>query len=85
MGCVGNLADPTDPEGSMLIMKVSDSPPCGERMPKDAPALTADEIKCLKVWITSLQPPPGTGGAGGTGGSTGGAGPGGGNMGGGAG
>ncbi|APR86907.1 hypothetical protein A7982_12256 [Minicystis rosea] len=87
-GCSGNLADPTDPTGSVLIMKVSDKPSCGERMPKDGTPLTDEEIKCLKVWITSLQP-QGTGGAGGGGiggaggGNVGGAG--GGNIGGGAG
>jgi hypothetical protein len=82
--CDGNLADPTDPEGSILAQKIGDKPPCGARMPLNGPVLTAEEITCIKVWITSLQPKPGTGGAGGVGG-TGGAAQGGGNMGGGAG
>jgi len=63
--------DPTDPVGSILIQKVSDAPPCGARMPKDGTPLTAEEITCLKVWITAQQP-LGTGGSGMGGGSMGG-------------
>lgn len=82
-GCDGNLADPTDPEGSVLVQMLGDSPPCGERMPKGGAALSADDVACIAAWIVRLQPPAGTGGAGG---STGGAGGmGGGNLGGGAG
>jgi hypothetical protein len=66
--CLGNLADPTDPEGSVIVQKLGDSPPCGERMPLHGDKLSEDDITCIKVWIVELQPPDGMGGAGGTGG-----------------
>lgn len=67
-GCSGNLADPTDPEGSVLYLKLGDMPPCGERMPKGAAPLSSDDLLCIRRWITRLQP-SNIGGAGGTGGS----------------
>lgn len=45
------LADPDDPDGSNLYLKLFASPPCGERMPLDAPALSASEAECVRDWI----------------------------------
>jgi hypothetical protein len=65
-GCAGNLADPTDPEGSVLYLKLGEMPPCGDRMPKDGTPLSDADMTCIRRWITRLQP-TNTGGAGGTG------------------
>lgn len=43
-----------DPDASYLIHKVSDTkPPCGGRMPLAQPALSADDISCLRSWVAS--------------------------------
>lgn len=44
--------DPDDPESSLLLRKLADSPPCGERMPAgDRPPLDATERACFKAWV----------------------------------
>lgn len=58
------LANPSDPSGSLLYKKFSDSPPCGSKMPLGS-SLSALEIKCIEDWIGSLDPNAGTGGGGG--------------------
>lgn len=45
------LADPKDPDGSLMYMKLFAEPPCGDRMPQGAPALTAGEAECVRDWI----------------------------------
>jgi hypothetical protein len=69
--CAGRvLADPNDPEGSVLYFKLEPSPPCGSKMPLTGTPLVEREIACVREWILSLQPGgSGTGGGGGAGGA----------------
>ncbi|WP_437536510.1 c-type cytochrome domain-containing protein [Sorangium sp. So ce726] len=46
---------PGDPDGSLLYQKVTDDPPCNNKMPL-GPALSADEMKCLYDYIAALPP-----------------------------
>jgi hypothetical protein len=55
--CAGVLADPSDPEGSLLYTKVGDAPTCGTRMPLTGEPLTEDELSCMRDWISGLLPP----------------------------
>jgi hypothetical protein len=57
-GCLdmGVLAVPEDPEASLLYLKLTGSPPCGEPMPLLGTALTAKEISCVKDWIAEQEP-----------------------------
>jgi hypothetical protein len=56
-GCVGVLADPSNPEASLLYTKVLDAPTCGTRMPLTGDPLTEDELSCVRDWISGLLPP----------------------------
>jgi hypothetical protein len=67
----GVLADPADPEGSVIYFKLAESPSCGSRMPLAGDPLTEEQLACVKEWIASLSPgttTSGTGGGGGAGG-----------------
>jgi hypothetical protein len=79
--CKGPLADPADPEGSVIYVKIAPAATCGSRMPLGAP-LSDSEIACVKSWIAGLTPSAatstGTGTGAGGGGGAGGAGAGGG-------
>jgi hypothetical protein len=57
--CVGILADPADPEASLLYTKVVGMPTCGARMPLTGEPLTEDELSCMRDWISGLLPPTG--------------------------
>jgi hypothetical protein len=75
--CPGQtIADPSDPEGSLLLSKLSDTPPCGARMPFATTPLSAVETDCIREWVAGLTPGMATGGGmagmGGMGGSAGG-------------
>ncbi|MBX3131364.1 MAG: hypothetical protein KF718_31895 [Polyangiaceae bacterium] len=80
------LVDPTDPESSLFIEKVTlKTPRCGDRMPLAAP-LSKANIDCVRQWVLQVaggaDGGAGTGGGGGsdassTGGSSGAAGDGG--------
>jgi hypothetical protein len=50
--CAGKILVPRDdPLGGLLVDKVAhDHPSCGDRMPQGLPALTPDEIACVKAW-----------------------------------
>jgi hypothetical protein len=50
--CAGRILVPSsDPTAGLLVEKVEQSPPsCGDRQPQALPALTADEISCVKRW-----------------------------------
>jgi hypothetical protein len=50
--CAGRILVPSsDPTSGLLVEKVAQSPPsCGDRQPQALPALTADEISCIKRW-----------------------------------
>lgn len=56
--CVGRgvLADPADPEGSVLFFKLEPSPACGSPMPLGGDPLTDDQLSCVRAWILSLGP-----------------------------
>ncbi len=41
---------------SYLLEKLGSSPGCGRQMPLGAPAFTADELACARVWVNSLNP-----------------------------
>jgi hypothetical protein len=56
-GCAGILADPANPEASLLYTKVADAPECGTRMPLTGEPLTEDEMSCMRDWISGLLPP----------------------------
>jgi hypothetical protein len=69
--CKTPLADPKDPAGSQIYVKISGTT-CGGQMPPGA-VLPASEIACVKEWIAGLTPSgatssgTGAGGAGGMG------------------
>ena len=67
--CAGKiLADPADPEGSVLYVKLASAMPCGGvQMPLGGEKLTSDELACVASWIGELSggPGPGSGGMGG--------------------
>src|SRR4051812_2719786 len=50
--CSGRaLAPKDDPASGLFYEKVSQKPACGDRMPQSMPALSADEISCVKRWL----------------------------------
>jgi hypothetical protein len=51
---MGAIADPSDPEGSLLYLKLGETPPCGDRMPLTGPPLTEPELDCMRSWIETL-------------------------------
>lgn len=57
--CGGIVADPSNPEGSLLYEKIADMPECGARMPLGSEPLTEDEVTCVRDWISGLLPPSG--------------------------
>lgn len=71
------LADPNDPAGSLLVLKLHPAPPCGSQMPLLVPKdelFTAHQISCVEQWIATLEAGPTTtttGGGGGMGGMAG--------------
>lgn len=56
VNCSGLIADSADPEGSLLYSKVA-TPTCGAPMPLGGAALTADELTCMRQFISGLLPP----------------------------
>ncbi|WP_437909286.1 hypothetical protein WME95_16365 [Sorangium sp. So ce327] len=56
--CGGNamVLVPGDPDASLLYLKVTENPPCDNRMPLGAGALMESEIKCLYDYIAALPP-----------------------------
>jgi len=52
-GCVATLADPANPEASLLYQKLSATPPCGSPMPLARPALSDDDVACVLAWIAA--------------------------------
>jgi hypothetical protein len=44
--------DPEQPDRSLLLQKLEDDPPCGDRMPAgDRPPLDAVQRACLTTWV----------------------------------
>jgi hypothetical protein len=52
-GCSVLLADPTNPEGSLIYQKLSPSPPCGAPMPLARPPLSRADADCVLAWIAA--------------------------------
>jgi hypothetical protein len=52
-GCSVPLADPADPEGSLIYQKLSPTPPCGAPMPLARPPLGRAEAACVLEWIAA--------------------------------
>ena len=50
-GCAVTLADPDDPEASLLYTKLAPNPPCGSQMPLAALPLGDAEAACVLEWI----------------------------------
>jgi hypothetical protein len=64
--CAGHvLADPGNPDESLLVTKLGDSPPCGSHMPLTGTSFTDAQIECVRSWIE--QQAGGSGGSGGGG------------------
>jgi len=54
--CPGLLVDPNLPESSLLYQKLLPLPACGSPMPLGKPALTIDELQCVRDWISTQTP-----------------------------
>jgi hypothetical protein len=52
-GCLSTLADPANPEASLLYQKLSPTPPCGSPMPLARPALSEEDTACVLAWIAA--------------------------------
>jgi hypothetical protein len=52
-GCSVLLADPADPEGSLIYQKLSPTPPCGAPMPLARPPLSRADAACVLAWIAA--------------------------------
>jgi hypothetical protein len=54
--CSGEvLAVPGDPDASLIVQKLGDDPPCGERMPLIG-ELDPGEEACIRDWIQAMAP-----------------------------
>ncbi len=54
--CLVTLADPSQPEGSLLYQKLATKPPCGAQMPLARPPLSAADAACVLEWIAAQSP-----------------------------
>src|SRR5512139_3290824 len=54
--CPGILVDPVVPESSLLYEKLLPLPSCGSPMPIGKPILTAEELACVRDWISAQTP-----------------------------
>lgn len=52
-GCSVVLADPADPEGSLIYQKLLPIPPCGSPMPLARPPLSRADAACVLAWIAA--------------------------------
>ena len=52
-GCSVMLANPADPESSLIYQKLSPTPPCGAPMPLARPPLSRAEVACVLAWIAA--------------------------------
>ncbi|HKO50202.1 MAG TPA: hypothetical protein VJV79_20870 [Polyangiaceae bacterium] len=55
IGCPSILADPANPEASLLYQKLLPTPPCGSPMPLARPILSDEDIACVLTWIAAQQ------------------------------
>lgn len=52
--CKGEVYIASDGGESLLLDKLTDSPPCGVKMPFDGTKLSAAELKCVGDWVNAL-------------------------------
>jgi hypothetical protein len=50
----GDVIDPDAPAASLMLKKLTDDPPCGQRMPLTGNPLSNTEIQCITDWIGGL-------------------------------
>lgn len=55
--CPGVIADPSDPEASVLVEKLRPDPSCGVIMPLGLEPLPEDDVQCVVEWVSGLVPP----------------------------
>jgi len=54
MACAGrDVVVPGEPDQSLLVLKVSGPPPCGNRMPLGGKALSSAQIQLIKSWVAA--------------------------------
>jgi hypothetical protein len=51
--CAATLADPENPEASLLYTKLAPNPPCGGQMPLAQSPLSDAETACVLKWIAA--------------------------------
>jgi hypothetical protein len=51
--CPTPLADPTNPQASLIYQKLSATPPCGAPMPLARPPLSIADAACVLAWIAA--------------------------------
>lgn len=51
----GPIIDPENPSESVLVLKLSDDPPCGNYMPPSGQFLPEDDVECITNWIANLE------------------------------
>lgn len=51
--CASILADPANPQGSLIYQKLLPSPKCGAQMPLARPALSSADAACVLAWIAA--------------------------------
>ncbi len=51
--CLVTLADPTNPEGSLMYQKLAAKPQCGAQMPLARPPLSPADVACVLGWIAA--------------------------------
>jgi hypothetical protein len=56
LACIGqgNVIDPDDPDGSLMVQKLSGDPPCGSSMPLGGVTLSKSDIDCIRSWMSNL-------------------------------
>jgi hypothetical protein len=57
-GGPGLLVDPMNPDGSVLVRKLTSTPPFGAQQPPGAP-LDPATVDCIRTWVRSLVPTDG--------------------------
>ncbi len=60
----GLLVDPANPDGSVLVRKLTPTPPFGAQQPPGAP-LDPATVDCIRVWVRAIISGVGDGGTGG--------------------
>ena len=51
--CLQVLADPQNPEQSLMYQKLATKPPCGAQMPLARPPLSSADVACVLSWIAA--------------------------------